>query len=107
MKHFIITIIALLSVLGLFAQNRTINGKVVDETGEPLPGTTVVAGGSYAITDTDGRFTLTAKTGDNVTVSCMGYDDFVFTVTNDSEAVTINMVPSAATMLNEAVSIGY
>lgn len=107
MKHFIITIIALLSVLGLFAQNRTINGKVVDETGEPLPGTTVVAGGSYAITDIDGRFTLTAKTGENVTVSCLGYDDFVFTVGNNNETISISMVPSAATMLNEAVSIGY
>ena len=107
MRHLILTILALLSVLSLSAQNRTIRGKVVDEAGEPLPGTTVVSGGNYAITDTDGRFTLTAKTGDNVTVSCMGYDDFVFTVTNDSEAVTINMVPSAATMLNEAVSIGY
>ena len=96
-----------MSVLSLSAQNRTIKGKVVDETGEPLPGTTVVAGRNYAVTDIEGRFTLTAKTGDAVTVSCMGYDDFVFTVTNDSDTVSVSMVPSAATMLDEAVSIGY
>lgn len=96
-----------MSVLSLSAQNRTIKGKVVDETGEPLPGTTVVAGRNYAVTDIEGRFTLTAKTGDEVTVSCMGYDDFVFTVTNDSDTVSVSMVPSAATMLDEAVSIGY
>ncbi|MBP5558200.1 MAG: SusC/RagA family TonB-linked outer membrane protein [Bacteroidales bacterium] len=107
MRHFILTIFALMSVLSLSAQNRTIKGKVVDETGEPLPGTTVVAGRNYAVTDIEGRFTLTAKTGDAVTVSCMGYDDFVFTVTNDSDTVSVSMVPSAATMLDEAVSIGY
>ena len=107
MRHFILTILALMSVLSLSAQNRTIKGKVVDETGEPLPGTTVVAGRNYAVTDIEGRFTLTAKTGDEVTVSCMGYDDFVFTVTNDNDTVSISMVPSAATMLDEAVSIGY
>jgi TonB-linked SusC/RagA family outer membrane protein len=107
MRHFILTILALMSVLSLSAQNRTIKGKVVDETGEPLPGTTVVAGRNYAVTDIEGRFTLTAKTGDEVTVSCMGYDDFVFTVTNDSDTVSVSMVPSAATMLDEAVSIGY
>lgn len=107
MRHFILTILALMSVLSLSAQNRTIKGKVVDETGEPLPGTTVVAGRNYAVTDIEGRFILTAKTGDEVTVSCMGYDDFVFTVTNDSDTVSVSMVPSAATMLDEAVSIGY
>ena len=107
MRHFILTILALMSVLSLSAQNRTIKGKVVDETGEPLPGTTVVAGRNYAVTDIEGRFTLTAKTGDEVTVSCMGYDDFVFTVTKDSDTVSVSMVPSAATMLDEAVSIGY
>ena len=107
MKHFIITILALLSVLSLSAQNRTVKGKVVDENGEPLPGTTLVAGGNYAITDLDGLFTLTARSGESVTVSCLGYDDFVFTISGDNDAMSISMVPSAATMLNEAVSIGY
>ena len=107
MKRFLLTILALLSVLSLAAQNRTIKGKVVDEKGAPLPGATLISGGNYAITDIDGQFTLSAKTGESVTVSYLGYDDFVFTASHDSEAMTINLVPSEATMLDEAVAIGY
>ena len=107
MKRLLITILALLSVLSLYAQNTTIKGKVVDERGEPLPGATLVAGGAYAITDIDGQFTLTARTGDKVTVSYLGYDDFEFTVSRASDAMSISLVPSEATMLNEAVAIGY
>lgn len=97
----------MLSVLSLAAQNRTIKGKVVDENGEPLPGAAVIAGGNYAIADIDGRFSLSAKNGESVTVSYMGYDDFVFTATQANETITVNMVPSEATLLNEAVAIGY
>ena len=107
MKRFIITIIALLSVLSLSAQNRTIKGKVVDEKGDPLPGATLVGGGSYAITDIDGLFTLTAKSGENVTVSYLSYEDYEFTISADVANMTISMVPAEATMLNEVVAIGY
>lgn len=89
----------------MYAQNRTISGKVVDEKGEPLPGATVVVGNNYAVTDIDGHFTLTAKTGESATVSYMGYEDFVFTVSQDN--MSISLIPSEAIMLNEAVAIGY
>ena len=105
MKRLLLTILAALSVLSLSAQNRTVSGKVVDEKGEPLPGATLVAGNNYAITDVDGHFTLTAKTGESVTVSYMGYEDYVFTASQDN--MSINLVPSEAIMLNEAVAIGY
>ena len=105
MKRLLLTILAVLSVLSLSAQNRTVSGKVVDEKGEPLPGATLVAGSNYTVTDIDGHFTLTAKTGESVTVSYMGYEDFVFTVSQDN--MSISLIPSEAIMLNEAVAIGY
>ena len=105
MKRFLLTILFVLSVLSMSAQNRTVSGKVVDERGEPLPGATVVVGNNYAVTDIDGRFTLTAKTGESATVSYMGYEDFVFTVSQDN--MSISLIPSEAIMLNEAVAIGY
>lgn len=89
-----------------FAQGR-ITGKVVDEKGDALAGASLVTGeGKYALTDERGNYTLNAKKGDTVTVSFLGFDDFVFTV-GDAASYPVNMTPSAATMLNEAVAIGY
>ena len=91
-----------------FAQNKTVSGKVSDERGDALPGATVVVSGTkaYAITDLDGKYSLTAKSGSEITVSYLGYDDYVFTV-GSASVYNVNMVPSEATMLNESVAIGY
>lgn len=45
-----------------FAQERVVKGQVVDETGEPVMGATVVVEGSTSngvITDIDGNYTIT------------------------------------------------
>ena len=93
--------------LAALAQSRPVNGVVTDENGVPLAGATVVSGGKYAVTDADGRFSLKADNGARVTVSFLGYDDFVFTVTGASASIPVSMIPSAATMLEESVAIGY
>ncbi|MEE3376315.1 MAG: SusC/RagA family TonB-linked outer membrane protein, partial [Candidatus Cryptobacteroides sp.] len=67
----------------------------------------VVAGSNaYAITDSNGNFSLSASQGQEITVSYLGFDDYIFTVTGTSQ-YNINMRPSEATMLNESVAIGY
>ena len=46
----------------VFAQERVVKGQVVDETGEPVMGATVVVEGSTSngvITDIDGNYTIT------------------------------------------------
>lgn len=88
-----------------FAQNRTITGKVSDERGEPLAGATLVSGKSFAITDADGSFSIQVPAGADVTVSFLGYDDYVFKA--DASGLSIQLTPSASTMLNESVAIGY
>ena len=89
----------------MHAQNRTITGKVTDEHGEPLAGATVVSGKNYAVTDLDGLYSISAPDGATATVSFLGYEDFVFTVSQDN--MSISLIPSEAIMLNEAVAIGY
>ncbi len=91
-----------------FAQNKTISGTVRDERSEPLPGATLVASGSqaYAITDAYGKFSMSVRQGQEITVSYLGYDDYLFSVTGASQ-YSISMRPSEATMLNESVAIGY
>ena len=102
----LISIIALVVLfLAAHAQNKAITGVVTDERGEPLPGATLVSGKSYAITDQDGAFSIQVPKGADVTVSFLGYDDFVFKA--DASGITIQLVPSEATMLNESVAIGY
>ena len=46
-------------------QQRTVKGKVIDETGEPMIGVTVKVEGAIggAITDLDGNFTVAAPSG--------------------------------------------
>ena len=107
MKKIIFTIIALLAAWSAFAQSVTITGKVTDESGEPLPSATLLAGGDYDVTDLDGGFSLKTKAGNAVVVSFMGYEDYTFTAAADISPLNIKMAPSQAIMLDETVVIGY
>ena len=58
-KLFLAAALLLAGILPLAAQDRTISGTVSDERGEPLAGATVVGTGrKYAVTDTDGKFSI-------------------------------------------------
>ncbi len=74
----------LLSGVQLSAQTRTISGVVLDETGEPVIGAAVIETGSKigTITDFEGNFELEVTSGASVTVSAIGYSDYVFTATS-------------------------
>lgn len=105
----ILTAAALLLVsLTAAAQDKAVTGKVIDEKGAPLAGATLVVQGTktYAIADFDGLFDIQAKAGQIVVVSYLGYDDYELTV-GSARFYTVSMTPSAATMLNESVAIGY
>ena len=88
------------------AQNATVTGVVSDEKGAPMAGATLVSGKYYAITDSDGSYTLSVPRGTSITVSFLGYDDYVFAA-DGSRKFNIRMTPSESTMLNESVAIGY
>lgn len=53
---------------------RSVVGKVVDETGESLPGVTVLVEGSSrgVITDVDGTFTINVSDADKLVISYIG-----------------------------------
>ncbi|MCF7567506.1 SusC/RagA family TonB-linked outer membrane protein [Sabulilitoribacter arenilitoris] len=86
-----------------FAQEKTISGTVSDETGLPLPGTTVLVKGtsSGTSTDFDGNYSIDASTGDILVFSFVGYTSQEITV-GSSNTINVTMQEDAA-VLEEVV----
>jgi TonB-linked SusC/RagA family outer membrane protein len=76
MKKFLLTCFALVFALSLWAQERTVTGKVTSaDEGTPLPGVNVVVKGTTngTVTDTDGNFSLSIPgTGASLVFSFIG-----------------------------------
>ena len=103
--RFLVLFVALLVSSMTFAQNVTYSGTVVDETGEPVIGASVVQKGTAqgSVTDLDGHFSVSAASGSTLVVSYIGY------VSQDVKAANnmrIVLKPNNET-LNEVVVIGY
>lgn len=99
---------AMLSIatLTVFAQERVIKGQVVDETGEPVMGATVVVEGSTSngvITDIDGNYTITISGKKNLVISFIGYTTQVISDLNQKKIV----LKEDAQQLDEVVVVGY
>lgn len=98
----------LLTISQLWAQNRTIKGKVTDEKGAPLANASVVAKGSTngVTTGTDGNFTISvAPTVRVLVVSSLNYVSQDVSVANRTE-VTV-LLQSSNSVLDEVVVTGY
>jgi len=84
-----------------------IRGKVTDESGQPIPGATVVVEGSNigTVTDIEGDFVLNVSEGAVLRISFIGYTAQRITVANQS---TINVVlQEDQSSLQEVVVVGY
>ncbi|MCR4860104.1 MAG: TonB-dependent receptor [Bacteroidales bacterium] len=91
-----------------FAQHA-ISGKVVDVSGEPVIGASVVVQGSTtigAVVDLNGDFKLNVPDGTTLVVSCIGYADREIPVTRGQDRYNI-VLSEDNEMLEETVVIGY
>ena len=101
------SVMCLMGILA-YGQNRSVSGTVVDASGVPVIGATVMVAGNSSIgtvTDADGLFVLNVPPGATLSVSCIGYSTqtipvgqqsvFSFVLTEDNE------------FLDETVVIGY
>ena len=106
-RKWTMTMLALIMSAGLYAQQLTIKGKIVDETETPLIGATVSVVGkpTGASADADGEFTIKAARGETLQFSYVGYVTQNLRVTNQNSLV-IRMEPKASS-LDEVVVIGY
>ena len=99
----------LLAGLGLFAQNRTVQGTVFDSAQQPLPGVGVVLEGTTngTVTGTDGTYSLKVPSGQVVlSFSSLGYQTQTVTVPATQGQVNVTLEDDAMT-LEETVVVGY
>jgi TonB-linked SusC/RagA family outer membrane protein len=88
-------------------QKEIIKGKIVDESGLPLPGATIKEVGkeNATISDIDGNFELTVDSSDAIViVSYIGYSDFKMSANQNIGTITLVPAPNE---LNEVVVVGY
>lgn len=109
--------VRLLAVLLLFffialapplqAQSNIVSGHVVNETGQPVQGASVVVKGTTtgASTDASGNFRINAPANGTLAVSSVGYGTVEVDI-NGRQSVNITL-STAANSMNEVVVIGY
>ena len=105
MKKAFLVVLMLSSSL-IFAQNN-ISGSVSDESGNPVPGATVVVEGTNTgvVTDFDGNYQIDASAGDQLTFSSLGFASQTITVGNQSQ-INVTLM-SSVDILDEVVVSGY
>lgn len=106
-KLFFLLAVIIATTISAAAQNRTVQGVVVDaENDEPLAGASVlpVGSGSGVATNADGQFSLSVPaSAKQLTVSYVGYTSQTVAI---SDNMTIKLAPSS-TVLEQLVVTGY
>ena len=104
MKRFILSFLALMLCTIMYAQ-EAITGNVVDQTGEPVIGATVMEKGTSngTVTDFDGNFSLKVAAGKTLTISYIGYQTQELPAANGMKVT----MQEDALALNEVVVTGY
>ena len=111
--RILVIVIALLIPSVLSAQQKvSIKGKVIDETGQPVPGAVVMLEGSTtaaSMTDEKGQYSLEfnmpASGKPQITVNCIGYAPQTVDVSGRS-VIDFNLSEDAE-QLDESVVVGY
>ena len=117
-KHLLLLAVMVISATLVFAQVKTITGKVVDGNGGPVSGATIVVKGTARGTsaNNDGEFSISAKTGDVLIVTSTNYAMMEVTVGSEStlsvsltrQAANIDeVVVTALGIRREKRSLGY
>ncbi|ANQ52752.1 TonB-dependent receptor [Flammeovirga sp. MY04] len=108
LKNFFLLFVAITLSISAYAQERTIQGSITDETGGPLPGVNVSIQGTTigTITDFDGKFRLKITTDDTIlSFSSIGYKTVELPVGAQTE-INLQMEVDLEE-LEEVVVIGY
>ncbi|GAA5040839.1 SusC/RagA family TonB-linked outer membrane protein [Marivirga lumbricoides] len=91
----------------ILSEQQVVSGTVTDETGEPLPGASVMEKGTNngAITDIDGNYTIEVTDGATLVISFIGFATQEISV-NGRTQVDVQLNPDIA-LLDGVVVVGY
>ncbi|AKP53170.1 TonB-dependent receptor plug [Cyclobacterium amurskyense] len=96
-----------LPVWSLMAQQRTVSGKVTDETGEPIPSVLVLIKGSTAgtTTDLDGTYSISVSGDVTLIFNMIGFKGQEIS-TKGTNSIDVTLQESSVD-LNEVVVVGF
>lgn len=110
MKKILLCSLLFLLGFSLFAQQRTVVGKVLDAaTQTPLPNATISIAGQFQdakLADENGDFSITLTGKQTLVLSYTGYQAATIEVGENQTSITINLTKAVAG-LDEVVVIGY
>lgn len=113
-KIFSLIFALLFLAVSSFAQSKArLFGRVTDENGDPLPGTAVYVkndkGGTAAATTTDanGNYDFICPINSVINFQFLGYNEEAVQWDGAQTILNMSLQPSAKTILNESVVIGY
>ncbi len=88
-------------------QTKKVTGTVVDPSGEPMIGATVIEKGTSngVVTDFDGNFAIDVPEGATIVISCIGFNNQEFPVAGKS-VINVTLQDDAQD-LDELVVVGY
>ena len=104
-KILTLLMVLLLGVFAASAQSRTITGKVINQSGEVIPFATVTIKGTTTgvSSNSDGVFTISAKTGDVLVITSVSTDPVEVTLTNESN-ITVKVGVTASNLKEVVVT---
>ena len=107
-KTLLPALTGLLLLSGAASAQTSLRGTVSDPSGQPLPGVAVLIQGSTsgALTDMDGRYSISAKSGDVLLFSCLGMMDETRVYDGKSPVLDVVMKEDNL-MLDDVVVVGY
>ncbi len=105
-KHLTFMLCALLFMTQVWAQNKTITGKVTDQkTGQGLVGVTVSSSGNNTLTDESGNYRISVGTSaKSITFMFVGYDRIELPIRGNVVNASLNPETKS---LDEVVVTGY
>ena len=107
MHKIFILIISLCCSVSILAQNLKLSGSVKDaDTGQVLPGATILVEGSSngTTTDFDGNFNIAVGLGETLIISYVGFKTQSRVVDNN---IDLNIFLEPSNELDEVVVVGY
>jgi len=107
-KLLLICSLLILLISKGYAQSRIITGTVLDNASKPMDAVTIVVVETQksTLSDANGKFSITASTGQSIRFSYVGTKPILVKVTADTKVLDV-VFKDAATTLNEVVVTGY